>query len=300
MNQGLDIFKKAQHYAGGTNYVGPGSGEPTRRGIGMIGSITGNLLFPGLGFLTGPLSRGITHMIQDMLNNGASKDQIQQAVQQQQQQNQGTGGGDDGTGTPAPTSTTAPTQDKPPPSAGVGIDPFGNPADPGEWWSNDFGRWDTDKYGGFPGELGPNSAGGPGLSYGHLGTGFGSGTVSNFATAIGFGGDLGGGGPTGAGRYMGQGLNKPFTEAQYNAFPGQAKYPAPALTAAWGGVTQRPSYDQYLAAWHPPTHPAGAQQISRGTPMRQEHAMGTSDVNPGLKIFHKQQLKKPKQKEQIQ
>ena len=44
-----------------------------------------------------------------------------------------------------------------PPTTGIGLDPFGNPAKPGEYWSPDFGRWDptgkdtTDKYGTTPG-----------------------------------------------------------------------------------------------------------------------------------------------------
>src|SRR4029077_8412178 len=67
----------------------------------------------------------------------------------------GTGGGGSTTdvtvGDPTDVTGAPPTQDKPPPSAGIGIDPWGNPADPGEWWSNDFGRWTTDKTGDFPG-----------------------------------------------------------------------------------------------------------------------------------------------------
>jgi hypothetical protein len=100
-------------------------------------------------------------------------------------------------------------------------------------------------------------------------------TVQNFGTAIGFGGNLGGGGPVGAGRYMGvAGLNRPFTQEQYENMPGQAKYAAPALSQAAGGVTQRPSYEQYLNAWNPPPGPSPLEQEARQRQANQSRHMG--------------------------
>jgi hypothetical protein len=65
---------------------GFGSGRPTQKAIGTIGSFLGNMAFPGLGFLTGAAASKITQMIQ----NGAGKQAVQNAIKQFQQ-----GGGAD-------------------------------------------------------------------------------------------------------------------------------------------------------------------------------------------------------------
>ena len=107
----------------------------------------------------------------------------------------------------------------------------------------------------------------------------------------------------------GAGYNRPYTAQQWADMPGSKKYPAPALANAWGGVTPRASYEQYLQMFHPigsvgsSTGPGGAAYsgggptgIGGGTPglkptNQKAFAMGTSSVNPGLKLFHAQ-LKK--------
>ena len=66
---------------------GFGSGVPTQRALGFIGNFLGNAAFPGLGQLTGPAAAKITQMIQ----NGAGKAAVQNAISQYQ------GGGGGGT-----------------------------------------------------------------------------------------------------------------------------------------------------------------------------------------------------------
>jgi hypothetical protein len=207
----------------------------------------------------------------------------------------------------------------PPPQTSGGFSPTGQSAIGREWWSGDFGRglpsgqagygpgdWRNqnvgDRYNPFTG--GYTTAGGaPGsLGVGGMPSYFGH-TVGNFATAIGFGGNLGGGGPVNVGRYMGQaGLNRPFTQQQYENIPRQMKYAAPTLSGAAGGVTQRPSYEEYLSAWNPPVAPAPFEDPrqrqgnqSRHMGQRQNQQKGTADVgNSGLNLFRKQLRKKPK------
>ena len=57
---------------------GFGSGVPTQKAIGLIGNFLGNFAFPGLGMLTGPAASKITQMIQ----NGAGKQAVQNAIKQ--------------------------------------------------------------------------------------------------------------------------------------------------------------------------------------------------------------------------
>jgi hypothetical protein len=264
---------------GGTTQGGAGTGVPTQRAVGFGVGTVSNLLFPGLGFLTGPLARMVTKMIQ----GGASPQQVKSALASHPAA---------AAQAQSPVSLAPPP---PPPQTGGGFSPTGQPAVGREWWSGDFGRGMLDQFGMGPGNY---NLAGPGGMFGQRGTGFGSGTVGNFATAIGFGGNLGGGGPVNVGRYMGQaGLNRPFTQQQYENIPRQMKYAAPTLSGAAGGVTQRPSYEQYLSAWNPPAAPAPFEDPrqrqgnqSRHMGQRQNQQKGTADVgNPGMTIFRKHQ-----------
>jgi hypothetical protein len=220
---------------GGSPTGPPGSGEPTRKAIGSIVGTASNLIVPGLGFLTKPLAM----LVHKMIQGGASPKQIKAVVKEEQKAAgipkggawRGGGGG-----------------------AGGGFGPTGEAARGREWWSSDFGRspgW---------GEMAPGgyNLAGPGGGFGQRGTGFGSGTVGNWATAIGFGGNLGGGGPVHS-RPGGAGLSRPYTEAQYYGFGGgPQKYASPLLTETFGGVSQRPSYEQYLGMWNAPGTPGSS------------------------------------------
>lgn len=136
-----------------------------------------NFLFPGLGFVTGPLARWVTAMIQ----GGATKQQIQEAVAQGK--------------TPKMPSGSVSLPTTPPPTApSGGFSPTGQTPYGREWWSSDFGRGNAplsdiehggtvDRGGGWTGDY---NLAGPGGGFGQRGTGFGSGTVGNLATAIGF------------------------------------------------------------------------------------------------------------------
>jgi hypothetical protein len=83
---------------------GFGSGRPTQKAIGLIGNFLGNFAFPGLGMLTGPVASKITQMIQ----NGASRSAVQNAIAKAQSGGDvtvgdptdvtGAGGGKDNTG----------------------------------------------------------------------------------------------------------------------------------------------------------------------------------------------------------
>jgi hypothetical protein len=75
---------------------GSGSGRPTQKAIGLIGNFLGNFAFPGLGVLTGAAASKITQMIQ----NGASRSAVQNAIARAQ-----SGGGD----TTSPAAPAAPS-----------------------------------------------------------------------------------------------------------------------------------------------------------------------------------------------
>jgi hypothetical protein len=163
---------------GHTSEGGSGTGGPTQRNVGRVVGTATNMIIPGLGFVTGPIARYVTSLFQK--NPNASPQQIKAAVQQAQQEQK---------------LPPMPSGSVPLPNAGGGyqpssLDPFGNPTTGREWWSSDFGR-DT---GGSNAPGGYNLAG-PGGGMGQRGTGFGSGTVGNWYTALGFGGQgFGGGG----------------------------------------------------------------------------------------------------------
>lgn len=78
--------------------TGFGSGRPTQKAIGTIGSFLGNMAFPGLGFLTGAAASKITQMIQ----NGAGKQAVQNAIKQFQ-----SGGSGDTTSPAAPAAPSS-------------------------------------------------------------------------------------------------------------------------------------------------------------------------------------------------
>jgi hypothetical protein len=83
---------------------GFGSGRPTQKAIGLIGNFLGNFAFPGLGMLTGPVASKITQMIQ----NGASRSAVQNAIAKAQG-----GGGDVSVGAPTDVSSNAPSGGSP-------------------------------------------------------------------------------------------------------------------------------------------------------------------------------------------
>ena len=257
-------------YPGPDNGRGFGSGVPTQKGIGWGANFLGNLLFPGAGMVTGPMASWITRMIQ----NGASLNQVQKAVQGYQ-----AGGGQSGDNVTAPASddgsgATAPTTSAPP-SAGIGIDPFGNPADPGEFWSNDFGRWgEGDQYGTTPGNYNPP---GPGGGYGTRGVWGGQTTIPissdpNFTPSLGWAMPAASGG----GAYGGNTMAKIAMHGSFrdNATPEQWNFMQNYLSGGGGGG-------------------GGGQGVGgAGRPMTQSQQMGTSSVNLGLKLFHAKQKRK--------
>jgi hypothetical protein len=286
MNPGHAIFKRVQHLAEGSsglNYdpadprnnltTGSGSGAPTNRGIGIGANVAGNFLFPGLGMLTGPIAQWAWRMYQ----NGASLNQVQKVVQGYQ-----ASGGQSGDNVTAPaaddgSNATAPVSNAPP-SAGIGIDPFGNPADPGEFWSNDFGRWgEGDSHGTTPGNYNPS---GPGGGYGTRGVWGGQTTIPissdpNFTPSLGWAMPAASGG----GAYGGNTMAKialhsgTFRDA---ATPEQWAFMQNYLSGGGGGG-------------------GGGQGVGgAGRPMTQAQQMGTSDINPGLKLFHQIQKRKKK------
>ena len=52
---------------GGTSRGGAGTGGPTQRGVGMVVGTLTNLLFPGAGFVTGPIARYLTSLFQNSI-----------------------------------------------------------------------------------------------------------------------------------------------------------------------------------------------------------------------------------------
>jgi len=74
---------------GHTTQGGAGTGVPTQRAVGTTVGTLSNFIFPGLGFLTGPLARWATNMLQ----HGVPRQQVQAAVAQKQQQQPATAGG---------------------------------------------------------------------------------------------------------------------------------------------------------------------------------------------------------------
>lgn len=74
---------------GHTTQGGAGTGVPTQKAIGTTVGTLSNFIFPGLGFLTGPLARWATNMLQ----HGVPPQQVRQAVAQKQQQPAPVGGG---------------------------------------------------------------------------------------------------------------------------------------------------------------------------------------------------------------
>jgi hypothetical protein len=93
---------------GGTSKGGSNTGDPTQRGVGTVVGTLSNFVFPGLGFLTGPLARYVTNLIQ----HGVPKQQAIQIAQKQQ------------AAAPATPVTPTPTAPSTPPSGG-GWNPFG-------------------------------------------------------------------------------------------------------------------------------------------------------------------------------
>jgi hypothetical protein len=63
---------------GGTTKGGSGTGVPTQKAVGTAVGTLSNFLLPGSGFITGPLARWVTHLMQ----GGMSKPQAQQVAQQ--------------------------------------------------------------------------------------------------------------------------------------------------------------------------------------------------------------------------
>ena len=63
---------------GGTTRGGSGTGVPTQKAVGTAVGTLSNILLPGSGFITGPLARWVTHLVQ----GGMSKQQAQQVAQQ--------------------------------------------------------------------------------------------------------------------------------------------------------------------------------------------------------------------------
>jgi hypothetical protein len=314
---------KRQGYAGGTNYVGSGS----------AGTSPGPMWYPGINLPpmvktilnTNPyyqavkagvlapqalwrLGGSIGHLM-NKLFPGGPRSSGQQAVQQPQQPGSGGGGGG---GFKWPNIFGTRSSASGIPGVGVGISPTGQPAVGREWWSNDFGRWvGEDKYGTTPGNYW--NQGGPGGPPGSLGLGFnvgGSGRVGSFNTAIGFGGSYGGGSNAGdTSRFAGgSGYNRPYTQAEYNTSPSFFGWNQGAIQG-----DPRASYDQYLNMFHPigsvgsstgyggaAYSGGGPKGIGGGTPAfkpnvnQKVFAMGTSSVNPGLKLFHGIQKRKKK------
>jgi hypothetical protein len=63
---------------GGTTSGGSGTGVPTQKAVGTAVGTLSNLLLPGSGFLTGPIARWATNLMQ----HGWSKQDVQAAVAQ--------------------------------------------------------------------------------------------------------------------------------------------------------------------------------------------------------------------------
>jgi hypothetical protein len=208
-----------------------------------------------------------------MYQNGVSANLVQKAVQAYQ-----AGGGQSGDTTSGQTTdatTPAATTDTKTPSAGIGIDPFGNPADPGEFWSNDFGRWgEGDQYGTTPGNYNPP---GPGGGYGTRGVWGGQATIPiasdpNFTPSLGWAMPAASGG----GAYGGNTMAKIAMHGNFRniATPEQWNFMQNYLSGGGGGG-------------------GGGQGVGgAGRPMTQSQQMGTTSVNPGLKLFHAQQKRK--------
>ena len=284
MNTGLDIFKNAQRLQGGSSglnydpsYPGPtnpkesGSGYWTQRGVGFGVGTASNFLIPGLGMLTGPLASWAMRAMQ----SGMSQNAVQQAVKQYQATAQQSG---DRGEAPPPTgdgSGQSPNAPSSTPSAGIGIDPFGNPADPGEFWSNDFGRWgEGDQFGTTPGTYNPP---GPGGGYGTRGVWGGQTTIPiasdpNFTPSLGWAMPAASGG----GAYGGNAMAKIAMHGSFkqNATPEQWNFMQNYLSGGGGKGG------------------SGAGVGGAGRPPTQSVQMGTSSVNPGLKLFHAQQKRK--------
>lgn len=259
---------------GKTTQGGSGTGVPTQKAVGIAVGTLSNLLLPGSGFLTGPMARWAMNMLQ----HGASKGQVRQAVAQAQ-----------GKLPPMPRgSVSLPIHGggAPPVAGGGGYNPFGGLPE---------GFTETNRFGGGAPIFTPPGFSGPQWTPG--GSIFG-GTLSRTGWVAGGGspGNLGGSGTVQAGRYMGRaGMNRPYSAREYANLGGQ-KYAAPALTGAAGGVTPRPSYQQYTAMWHAPgtvgssTGPGGAAyagdldyqqalpQQSRHIAQRQTFAQGEEDI----------------------
>jgi hypothetical protein len=210
-----------------------------------------------------------------MLQNNASQAQVQRAVAGYL-----ASGGQSGDTTTGPakddssSNVTAPVSNAPT-SAGIGIDPFGNPADPGEFWSNDFGRWgEGDQYGTTPGNYNPP---GPGGGYGTRGVWGGQTTIPiasdpNFTPSLGWAMPAASGG----GAYGGNTMAKIAMHGTFkqNATPEEWNFMQNYLQGGQGGGG------------------SGAGVGGAGRPMTQSRQMGTSDVNPGLKLFHAKQKRK--------
>ena len=113
---------------------------------------------------------------------------------------------------------------------GAGVDPYGNPTTGRQWYSSDFGR----SAGETP--VGNYNLAGPGGGFGTRGTGFGTGTVGNFGTAIGFGGfnvqkgGLGNFGSSGIGSNVGE-AGQQF--GQHMGYKGYTGGWTPQLTSYW-------------------------------------------------------------------
>jgi hypothetical protein len=212
-----------------------------------------------------------------MFQNNASLNQVQKAVSGYMSSGGQSG---DTTSTVSGDSTgSSPSTDTKTPSAGIGIDPFGNPADPGEFWSNDFGRWgEGDSHGTTPGNYNPS---GPGGIAGTRGVWGGQTTIPiasdpNFTPSLGWAMPAASGG----GAYGGNTMAKIALHSgtfRDVATPEQWNFMQNYLSGGGGGG-------------------GGGQGVGgAGRPMTQSQQMGTSSVNPGLKLFHAKQLKRKKQ-----
>jgi hypothetical protein len=115
-NNPLDYLNPFGH----TSEGGSNTGAPTQRNVGRVVGTLSNFFIPGSGFITGPLARWATNLIQ----HGWTREQAQDAVRKVQQ---------------AP-STAAPVAAPPVLGPGSAFSPTGQTAVGREWWSGDFGR----------------------------------------------------------------------------------------------------------------------------------------------------------------
>jgi hypothetical protein len=138
---------------GGTSRGGSGTGDPTQRNVGRVVGTASNFFLPGSGFITGPLARWVTHLVQ----SGMSPQQARQVVQQAT-----------GQGRPPPMpsgSVSLPTHGG---GGGGGLGGlFGRGNNPVGWLGSHYDR-------GSPGDFGR----GPGGEFGNNASGFGSNTTS--------------------------------------------------------------------------------------------------------------------------